>query len=192
MEQGKSKYPIRHLTFLALSLAACSGAVAAPGAKSSSKPNILFLFSDDQRADTIGALGNPVIKTPALDALVRRGFSFRNAYCLGGNSGAVCTPSRNMLLSGKTYFRWNGQQAPPTPPNFPLSMKDAGYETYHEGKKGNTAINLQALFEINKYLPDDEQERKDGEPGREIVDHAISFLKTRKTSRPFFMYLAFA
>ena len=156
------------------------------------KPNILFLFTDDQRADTIAALGNPVIKTPNLDSLARTGFSFRNAYCLGGNSGAVCTPSRNMLLSGKTYFRWTGQQAPPTPPNFPLSMKDAGYETYHEGKKGNTAINLQALFEINKYLPDDEQDRKDGEPGREIVDHAISFLKTRKISRPFFMYLAFA
>jgi len=166
--------------------------LASHAAESKSKPNILFLFTDDQRADTIAALGNPVIKTPNLDSLARTGFSFRNAYCLGGNSGAVCTPSRNMLLSGKTYFRWTGQQAPPTPPNFPLSMKDAGYETYHEGKKGNTAINLQALFEINKYLPDDEEDRKDGEPGRTIVDDAISFLKTRKTTRPFFLYLAFA
>src|SRR6478609_1239867 len=70
------------------------------------KPNVLFLFADDMRADSIAALGNPVVKTPHLDTLVRRGFTFRNAYCLGGNSGAVCTPSRNMMLSGNAYFRW--------------------------------------------------------------------------------------
>ena len=49
------------------------------------KPNVVFLFADDQRADTIGALGNPHIKTPNLDQLVRSGFVFRNAYCLGSN-----------------------------------------------------------------------------------------------------------
>ena len=155
------------------------------------KPNVLFLFTDDQRADTIGALGNPIIKTPVMDSLVRRGFTFRNAYCLGGNSGAVCTPSRNMLLSGKTYFRWSGQQAPGDAPNFPLTMKDAGYLTYHHGKRGNTAVNIQERFEINKYLADDLEDRIDGEPGRSIVDGAITFLKDRKEDRPFFMYLAF-
>src|SRR5215468_248389 len=74
------------------------------------KPNVVFLFADDQRADAIGALGNPTVKTPNLDELVRRGFVFRNAYCLGANVGAVCTPSRNMLLSGRAFFRWQGPQ----------------------------------------------------------------------------------
>src|SRR6476660_3420864 len=69
------------------------------------KPNVIFLFADDQRADTIGALGNSHIKTPNLDQLVRDGFVFRNAYCLGANVPAVCTPSRNMLLSGRAFFR---------------------------------------------------------------------------------------
>ena len=62
------------------------------------KPNVIFLFADDQRADTIAALGNPHIKTPNLDSLVRRGFSFRSNYIFGGNSGAVCVPSRAMLI----------------------------------------------------------------------------------------------
>src|SRR5436190_22998141 len=68
------------------------------------RPNVVFLFADDMRTDSIGALGNPVVKTPNLDRLVNRGFAFTNAYCLGGNSPAVCTPSRNMLLSGNAYF----------------------------------------------------------------------------------------
>ena len=74
-----------------------------PLAHGAGKPNILFLFADDQRADTIAALGNPHIKTPNIDKLVASGFAFRTNYCFGGNSGAVCVPSRAMLMSGKTW-----------------------------------------------------------------------------------------
>ncbi|MEK6257130.1 MAG: sulfatase-like hydrolase/transferase [Planctomycetota bacterium] len=178
----------------------------ARAAEAARKPNVLFLFADDMRADSIAALGNPTVKTPNLDTLVRRGFTMRNAYCLGGNSGAVCTPSRNMLLSGNAYFRWKDFEPPNAPkqkgllspgdgPNFPLSMKAAGYSTYHHGKKGNTAPLIQAKFDINKYLGNDEDERRSGEPGREIVDAAIEFLNQRSLRSdivpPFCMYLAF-
>lgn len=169
-------------------------------ASAATKPNVLFLFADDMRADSIAALGNPVVKTPNLDSIASRGFAFRNAFCLGGNSAAVCTPSRNMLLSGKSYFRWQdlpgpngkklGPMAPGDAPNFPLSMKAAGYETYHEGKKGNTAINIQAKFEHNVYI-EENKDRSSGEPGMQIADDATAFLKQRKADRPFFMYLAF-
>lgn len=203
---------------------------AIAGRAQAAPPNILFLHADDQRPDTIAALGNPAIRTPTLDALAARGLSFQNAYNFGGNSGAVCTPSRNMMLSGKTFFHYsrlvnpkNGDVfrpdardpaaaeavaakmsagykwdilAPGTPPNFPTSLAAAGYQTYHHGKKGNTATHIQACFEINKYLKNDEQERLCGEPGKEIVDEAITFLEARSQSeqaqaRPFFMYLAF-
>ena len=70
------------------------------GAARAATPNILFLHADDQRPDTIAALGNKSIRTPTLDALAARGLAFQNAYNFGGNSGAVCTPSRNMMLSG--------------------------------------------------------------------------------------------
>src|SRR4249919_3517868 len=96
-------------------------ASTAVAADAPQKPNVIFLFADDQRADTIGALGNPHIKTPNLDQLVRSGFVFRNAYCMGSNVPAVCTPSRNMLLSGRAFFRWQGPQAQPDMPNFPIS-----------------------------------------------------------------------
>ena len=178
-----------------------STSVMAADAKA--RPNVLFLFADDMRADSIAALGNPTVKTPNLDTLVKRGFAMRNAYCFGGNSAAVCTPSRNMLLSGNAFFRWKdfappnnpkqkGAIAPGDGPNFPLSMKDAGYVTYHHGKKGNTAPLIQAKFDVNKYLTNDEAERQSGEPGKEIVDDAIQFLSQRPAdAKPFFMYLAF-
>ena len=70
----------------------------------SAQPNILFLFADDQRANTIAAWGNRHIQTPTLDRLVERGYSFRNNYCFGSNSGAVCVPSRAMLMSGRTWL----------------------------------------------------------------------------------------
>lgn len=154
-------------------------------------PNILLLVTDDQRFDTIGALGNPHIKTPHLDRLAREGFAFRNAYCLGSNSAAVCLPSRNMLMSGRYYFRWEGKSyASPDQANLPDTMRSLSYETWHEGKLGNTAREIEPRFEHHQYL-DDERERNSGEHGKRCVDDAIDFLKSRETTRPFCMYLAF-
>jgi len=134
-----------------------------------SKPNVLFLFTDDQRADTIHALGNSVIQTPHLDQLVKTGFVMHNAYCMGSNVGAVCFPRRNMLLSGKAYFRFAKRKpAPRDKPNFPTSMKAAGYATYHHGKKGNTAREIHKAFDVSKYVNDFE-DRTSGEPGKVIV-----------------------
>ena len=175
----------RHALVALFALPLCASAADAK------KPNVVFLFTDDQRADTLGALGNSRVQTPHLDALARRGTIFRNAYCLGGDSPAVCRPSRNMLLSGRAYFRWEGPQAPATAATFPAVMKAAGYETYHHGKRGNTALDIQAQFDHNQYLID-EQDRTCGEPGREIVDRAIEFLAGRQGDKPVFMYLAFA
>ncbi|MFA6544787.1 MAG: sulfatase-like hydrolase/transferase [Limisphaerales bacterium] len=181
------------------SLVALAGLLAVT-AHAAARPNVVFLFADDMRSDSVAALGNPFVKTPTLDALARSGFVMRNAYCLGGNSAAVCTPSRNMLLSGNSFFRWKdyqppqgarGMLAPGDAPNWPLSMKDAGYETYHEGKRGNTATLIQAKFEHNLYI-NENIDRTAGEPGQQIADDVTKFLRERKDPRPFFMYLAFA
>ena len=66
--------------------------------------NIIFLFADDQRADTIAAHGNPHIRTPNLDKLASGGFSFRRNYCAGSFSGVVCVASRAMLMTGKHWM----------------------------------------------------------------------------------------
>lgn len=81
------------------------GGTGAADAAQAKKYNVLFLFADDMRADTIAALGNKHIRTPNLDGLVRGGTAFRNAHVLGSMSGAVCMPSRAMLMSGRTLFR---------------------------------------------------------------------------------------
>ena len=60
-------------------------------------PNILVLFTDDQRFDTIGALGAGEVHTPNLDRLVERGTAFTHAHIPGGTTGAICMPSRAML-----------------------------------------------------------------------------------------------
>ena len=73
------------------------------------RPNVLFLLSDDQQWNAIGALGNAQIKTPNLDRLVARGTTFRQTYCMGSWSGAVCLPSRAMLMSGRTLWRVDGK-----------------------------------------------------------------------------------
>ena len=78
-----------------------------PGLDQPKKWNVLFLFSDDQRADTVAALGNKSIRTPNLDRLVHAGTAFTRAYCMGGQRRAVCVPSRAMLMSGRTLFRVN-------------------------------------------------------------------------------------
>ena len=62
-----------------------------------SRPNLVVILSDDQRADTIHALGNEAIRTPALDSLVARGTVCDRDYCMGSLVPAVCVPSRAML-----------------------------------------------------------------------------------------------
>jgi arylsulfatase A-like enzyme len=184
--------PTSRLLQAALALGACLWTVAPAVAQAPQprRPNVLFLFADDQRADTIRGLGNAHIQTPNLDRLAGSGFVFRNAYCMGGNIPAVCLPSRTMLMSGRSLFHLTGATA--VAPSLPRSFNEAGYVTYHHGKRGNTPQAIQANFQVNKYLGNDEQERSSGYPGREIADAAIAFLNERPRDRPFFMYLAFA
>ena len=68
------------------------------------KPNILIFYTDDQRFDTIRALGNSRIRTPNIDRLIARGTTFTNAHIPCGTHGAVCMPSRAMLHTGRTLF----------------------------------------------------------------------------------------
>jgi arylsulfatase A-like enzyme len=103
------------------------------------RPNILVLFTDDQRFDTIGALGNSLIHTPHLDTLVQNGTSFTNAFIMGGTSGAVCMPSRSMLLTGRSLFRIEGTGGTIAENHvmMPEFFRKHGYETFGIGKWHN-------------------------------------------------------
>lgn len=154
----------------------------------SRRPNVLFLLTDDQRPDTIAALDNPVIRTPNLDEFVRSGFVFHNAYCMGSTMGAVCNPSRHMLHSGMSLYRYDPKRREGT---FGDVMRRAGYVTFHLSKRGNTAREYHKAFEHSAYLKDRE-ERTSGHHGRTAANQAIDFLKNGwDRNKPLFMYLGF-
>ena len=167
-----------------------AGAMWAPAARAEERLNVLFLLTDDQRPDAVGAFGHQDVKTPHLDELVQRGFTFENTYCMGSTMPAVCNPSRHMIQSGMSLYRYEPQPGEQTP-SLARSFRQAGYETYHHSKKGNSARAYHAHYEHSQYL-DDEQARTSGHHGRDEAEAAIAFLKRRDNSRPFFMYIGFA
>lgn len=105
----------------------------------SSKPNIVLFFTDDQRFDTINALGNSQIHTPNLDAFVSRGIAFTHGHIPGGTCGAICMPSRAMLHTGRTLFHIDreGQEIPQAHTTIGECFRSAGYATFGTGKWHN-------------------------------------------------------
>ncbi len=170
-------------------------------------PNILFIFADDQRADTIAALGNTHIQTPNLDRLVRRGVAFNHAYMMGGMNAATCVPSRAMLLSGRSLFHID--QALTRDETWPAAFGRAGYTTFISGKWHNTPASVPLSFQRARQLftggmtnpmkaPLADLENGKMGPTKVSPKHACevfadensAFLKEKHTA-PFFAYLAF-
>ncbi|MBT5875193.1 MAG: sulfatase-like hydrolase/transferase [Candidatus Latescibacteria bacterium] len=99
------------------------------------RPNILWYCTDQQRFDTIGALGNPHVNTPILDGLVRGGTAFTHAYC----QSPICTPSRSSFMTGMYPSRIhncrNGNGSFPNhPPLISKMLADSGYDCGMAGK----------------------------------------------------------
>ncbi|MEY2597778.1 MAG: hypothetical protein RLZZ142_37 [Verrucomicrobiota bacterium] len=185
-----------------LSLPSLRAADASP-----SQPNILFLFADDQRADTIHALGNSIIQTPNLDRLVQRGVSFTRAYMQGGFTAATCMPSRAMLLSGRNLFHTDIHLKDTD--TWPAAFGRAGYTTFVSGKWHNGDDSIARSFQIarsmflggmtnplhaklshviqGKVAPPQPSPKHACEV---FADEAIQFLNETKTG-PFFAYVPF-
>lgn len=105
----------------------------------SKRYNVLFILTDDQRFDTIHGLGNEQAITPNMDHLVQEGTVFSNAYIMGGTSGAVCMPSRAMILSGRNLFslKNRGETIPQEHVMLGEVFRRAGYTTCGIGKWHN-------------------------------------------------------
>lgn len=186
---------------------------AMPTAQSSGqtakKLNVLFIFSDDQRADTIAALGNRRIKTPHLDKLVREGTSFRRAYCMGARQGAVCVPSRAMVLTGRTLFRVDENLKQQT--TWPEHLAKAGYFTFLTGKWHNGIDSALRCFLLGKSvffggmgdpnrlpLADFSSDKKVTNQRKstkhsveQFTDETVAFLRNHKKDKPFLAYVSF-
>jgi len=105
------------------------------------KPNIVFIFTDDQTYSSIHALGNNEIITPSFDKLVNDGTTFTHVYNMGSWSGAVCAASRAMLNTGRFVWRanafrqnWFGNDSVSFNMSWSKLMESNGYDTYMTGK----------------------------------------------------------
>ena len=187
---------------IALAVLGCIAVQAA------ARPNVLFLFSDDQRADTIAALGNAHIQTPHLDRLVREGMAFTRNYYMGGWHGAVCAPSRAMLMSGRTPWRVKENLAGVT--TWPEQFTKAGYATFITGKWHNSSQAVTRVFPEGRVVflggmgnphklplvdisPEHQlvNKRFSGEHSVKLfADTAIEFIQRQKAETPFLCYVA--
>jgi len=120
------------------------------------RPNFLFLFSDDQSFDTIRATGNSEVQTPNLDRLVSAGTVFTHAYNMGSWSGAVCIPSRTMLNTGR--YLWparrlqeNLGQEREAGRFWSQRLRRAGYRTYFSGK-WHVSVVAGRVFDVTRNV----------------------------------------
>ncbi|MCG6155103.1 sulfatase-like hydrolase/transferase [Rubinisphaera margarita] len=182
---------------------------ATTSVEAAERPNILFLFADDQRADAVGAWGNPHIQTPHIDSLVKQGYSFRNNYCFGSDSGAVCIPSRAMVHSGRTWMHSNHQMKGEV--TLGELLRKNGYETFGTGKWHNGGPSLLRSFDRGEnvfmggmcdHTRVPISEIVDGKlvshgiqenefSSEQFADAAVKYLQTRDEQKPFFAYVAF-
>ena len=131
---------------LTLIVAVLISAITCPGTATAAKrPNVLFIFTDDQRPDAFGALGNPDIKTPNMDRIINSGFVFNRAYIQGSMTFATCLPSRAMIMSGKPLFRAPLQLDSGV--LMPQVFQKAGYQTFATGKWHNGASSFEKCFD---------------------------------------------
>ena len=175
-----------------------------PGAK---PRNVIFILTDDHRYDAMGFMqGQKWLRTPVLDSLARDGVHCKNAFV----TTALCSPSRASILTGVYAHRHkivdNNTPIPHGTTFFPQYLQKAGYKTGFFGKwhMGGVSDAPQPGFDRwvsflgqGNYLPvknglnvDGKKVPQKGYITDELTDYALDWLKQRKKSEPYFMYIS--
>lgn len=182
---------------LALLVALCP---VNPTVDAADKPNIIFFLSDDHRADFLGCAGHPIVKTPVIDDLARRGVRFQNAFV----TTSICAASRATLLTG--LWERSHKYTFGTPPlaetmveaGYPAVLRQAGYRTGFVGKfgvdvhQGATDEMFDSFVPLNrnpyfKKQPDGSLRHLTDITG----DRAIEFLQSCSADKPFCLSVSF-
>ncbi len=168
--------------------------------QSGKQPNILFLLIDDQRNDTLGCAGHPIIKTPVIDSLAEEGLRFRNAFV----TTSICAASRASILTG-LYERTHGYTFGKPPvraqhlsQSYPVLLRSAGYRTGFIGKFGMQSELKPDTELFDYFMPIGRspyfKEQSDGSMRHETElagDRAIDFLNTNPEDKPFCLSVSF-
>ncbi|MFC1766366.1 sulfatase-like hydrolase/transferase [Planctomycetota bacterium] len=170
-----------------------------------SRPNILFILADDQSPFDLKIYDpNSPLETPVLDRLAAEGTVLDGAYHMGAWSGAVCTPSRHMIMSGRTLWHIPGKQNPHTaqpelvPPDLPeytmgAVFNRAGYDTMRTCKKGNSYAAANKKFTVvhEAGKRGDTDETGSAWHAQRVLDYLDERQATKDTD-PFLIYYGFS
>jgi arylsulfatase A-like enzyme len=134
----------------AIPISGCRSELLTAKTSTAKPPNIIFLLTDDQRWDTLGCMGNPIIQTPNMDDLAANGVLFTHAFV----TTSICASSRASILSGQ-FVRRHGIAGFATSfseaalaQTYPLLLRGAGYRIGCVGKHG---VGRGGDFPVDKY-----------------------------------------
>ena len=166
-----------------------------------SRPNILFIMSDDHASHAISSYGSRINQTPNLDRIADGGMILQNCFCVN----SICTPSRANILTGK-HSHLNGVKTLSDPldgriPNVAKMLHADGYQTamvgkWHLGHGGNAdptgfdywnVLPGQGLYHDPVMLEPDGEKTHKGYTTDIITDFSLEWLQNRDRERPFFM-----
>lgn len=164
------------------------------------RPNILIILTDDQACDSIGPYGSTVVATPNLDRLAGEGLTFDAARHMGAFQGAVCTPSRHMIMTGRSVWRIPRTPAKDQPVPKDLAkhslaavFNNAGYDTFRTCKKGNSYPAANAMFQVRH-----DEVKRGNTPETDSPWHAervLDYLEEREATQdtdPWLIYFGFS
>jgi arylsulfatase A-like enzyme len=185
------------------------------GCESRSRPNIIFLLTDDQRWDAMSCMDNPNVDIPNMDALARGGTHFINGFV----TSSICTPSRASIMTGlyerahQCNFNTGNLHPDHWQQSYPVIMRKHGYHTGFIGKFGFAVSAI--AEEKNRYnrswhdianLPGRDFDMwygfagqgnyfPNGRDGRHLTrimaDQALDFIQTAPADRPFCLSVSF-
>jgi choline-sulfatase len=186
-------------TIAALLTLLCGLATAAE----TKRPNILFILLDDQSPYDLKCYNpqSPLV-TPHIDRLVREGMVFDGAYHMGSFSGAVCTPSRHMIMTGRTVWHLpispEAKQKDLCPPDIaqqtiPAVFNRAGYATMRTCKQGNSYEDANKLFTVRHDATKrgDTAESGSAWHAERVLDY-LAQREATKDTKPFLIYYGFS
>lgn len=166
------------------------------------RPNFLFVLVDDQSPFDLKTYDpNSILETPNIDKLAKGGLVFDQARNMGSMNGAVCTPSRHMIMSGRTV--WNLPKSAEDQKNNEYNeiedstmgavFNNAGYNTMRTCKKGNSYPNANKQFTVVKDATKRGGTEESGSAwhSKQVLSY-LSERETTKEAAPFLIYFGFS
>ena len=166
------------------------------------RPNFLFVLVDDQSPFDLKTYDpNSILETPNIDKLAKGGLVFDQARNMGSMNGAVCTPSRHMIMSGRTV--WNLPKSAEDQKNNEYNeiedstmgavFNNAGYNTMRTCKKGNSYPNANKQFTVVKDATKRGGTEETGSAwhSKQVLRY-LSERETTKEAAPFLIYFGFS